>query len=67
MATILDEAEGQYFLERFDDGLYKTLLNPTRDFVKSVFTNMGGKILKEKIKIFVVKYQIQQTVVYLDA
>ena len=48
MATILDEAEGQYFLERFDDGLYKTLLNPTRDFVKSVFTNMGGKVLTEK-------------------
>lgn len=48
MATILDEAEDQYFLERFDDGLYKTLLNPTRDFVKSVFTNMGGKVLKEK-------------------
>ena len=48
MATILDEAEGQYFLERFDDGLYSTLLNPSRDFVKSVFTNMGGKVLTEK-------------------
>lgn len=48
IATILDEAEGQYFLERFDDGLYNTLLNPSRDFVKSVFTNMGGKVLTEK-------------------
>tara|TARA_B110001450_G_scaffold7378_1_gene7530 strand:- start:63 stop:1121 length:1059 start_codon:yes stop_codon:yes gene_type:complete len=48
IATILDEAEGQYFLERFDDGLYKTLLSPSRDFVKSVFTNMGGKVLTEK-------------------
>ena len=48
LATILDEAEGQYFLERFDDGLYKTLLSPSRDFVKSVFTNMGGKVLTEK-------------------
>ena len=39
----------RYFsIERFDNGLYKTLLNPSRDFVKSVFSNMGGKVLTEK-------------------
>jgi|TARA_B110000977_G_C11041921_1_gene479172 hypothetical protein len=48
LKSILEEAEGQYFLERFDDGLYKTLVSPPRDFVKSVFSNMGGKVLTEK-------------------
>lgn len=46
--NIIEEAEDKYFLERFDNGLYKTLLNPSRDFVKSVFSNMGGKVLTEK-------------------
>ncbi len=46
--SIIEEAEDKYFLERFDNGLYETLLNPSRDFVKSVFSNMGGKVLTEK-------------------
>jgi len=47
--SVLEEAEELYFLEKFDDGLYKTLLNPNKDFVKIVHSNMGGKVLSEKI------------------
>ena len=48
LASIVEDAEELYFLEKFDDGLYKTLLNPNKDFVKIIYSNMGGKVLTEK-------------------
>ena len=49
IASIVKGAEELYFLEKFDDGLFKTLLNPSKDFVKIVYSNMGGKVLTEKV------------------
>ena len=46
--SILEDAKELYFLEKFDEGLFKTLLNPNKDFVKVVYTNMGGGKLTEK-------------------
>lgn len=40
---ILEEAEEIYFIEKFDEGFYETLANPSDDFIKIVFKNMGGK------------------------
>ena len=51
---ILEDAEEQYFLEKFDNGLFETLNKPNNDFIKLVYNNMGGKRISEKIskKIF---------------
>ena len=51
---IIEEAEEMHFLDKFDDALFKSLSKPSDNFIKDVFTNMGGKVLvkktKEKIK-----------------
>tara|TARA_B100000767_G_C19719327_1_gene516501 strand:- start:206 stop:1243 length:1038 start_codon:yes stop_codon:yes gene_type:complete len=51
---ILEEAEEIYFLEKFEEGLFKTLYKPSDDFVKLVFNNMGGKRITKRVsdKIF---------------
>ena len=48
ISSIVEDAEELYFLEKFDDALFKTILNPNKDFVKIVYNNMGGKVLNEK-------------------
>lgn len=47
--SILEEAEEIYFLEKFDDALYEALVNPSDDFIKSVYNNMGGKRMTDKV------------------
>jgi len=47
--SILEEAEEIYFLEKFDDALYEALVNPSDDFIKVVYNNMGGKRMTDKV------------------
>lgn len=46
---ILEEAEEIHFIEKFDEGLFEALSNPSDEFVKIVFKNMGGKRTSEKV------------------
>lgn len=51
---IIDEASEIYFLYKFDEALFKTLNKPSVEFIKIVYSNMGGKRMSDKIneKIF---------------
>ena len=46
---ILNEAEEIYFINSFDDALYKTLSSPSDDLVKVIFKNMDGKRMNDSI------------------
>ena len=46
---ILEDAEEIYFLEKFDNGLFKTLYKPNKDLIKLVYSNMGGNRISDKI------------------
>lgn len=48
--AILDEAQDIFFMEGFEDALFKELSNPSRDLVKAVFNHMNGKRLTESIE-----------------
>lgn len=45
---ILHDSEEIYFLDNFNNGLFKTLHKPERDFIKLVYTNMGGGKMMDK-------------------
>jgi len=47
--TILEVAEETYFLDYFDESLYHTLVNPSEDLIKIIYSNMGGKRKSDKI------------------
>ncbi len=47
---IIEEAEEIHFLDKFDDALFKSLANPNDDFIKDIYSNMGGKRLNPKTK-----------------
>jgi predicted type IV restriction endonuclease len=47
---IIEEAEEIHFLDKFDDALFKSLAHPSDDFIKDIYSNMGGKRLTPKIK-----------------
>ena len=47
--VILEEAEEVYFLDRFDEALYQILSNPGDDFIRIIYSNMGGKRLTTKV------------------
>lgn len=49
LKEILEEAEEIYFLNQFDEGLYKVLANPPENFLKEIYINMGGKRASEKV------------------
>lgn len=49
MKDILEDAEEIYFLEKFDNGLFKTLYKPNKEFIKLVYSNMGGNRMSDKI------------------
>lgn len=48
--TIIEEAQELFFIEAFEDGLFNELNNPSKDFIKSIYTNMGGSRLTENIE-----------------
>lgn len=45
--SIVDEAQSLFFLEAFEEALFKELLEPTRDLVKAIHARMGGSRLNE--------------------
>lgn len=47
--AILEVAEEIYFLDKFDEALYETLVNPSDELIKSIHNNMGGKRKKDKV------------------
>ena len=47
--SIIEDAEETYFLESFDEALFKTLYKPKKELIKLVYDNMGGKRLTDKI------------------
>ena len=47
---IIESAQELFFLEGFEDALYKELANPSRDFVKALFAHMNGSRLTESIE-----------------
>ena len=47
---IIEEAEEIHFLDKFDDALFKSLAQPSDDFIKDIYSNMGGKRLTPKTK-----------------
>lgn len=48
--SIVESAQDSFFLEGFEEALFKELLNPSREFVKAIFSHMNGKKLTEKIE-----------------
>lgn len=49
LKDVIQEAEDVYFLEKFDDALYDTLVNPDDDFIKIIYKKMGGKRLTSSV------------------
>lgn len=47
---IIDQAQESFFMEGFEEALYKELSNPSRDLVKAIFNHMNGKRLTESIE-----------------
>ena len=47
---IIEEAEEIHFLDKFDDALFESLAKPSDDFIKDIYSNMGGKRLNPKTK-----------------
>jgi hypothetical protein len=47
---ILLEAEEIHFIENFDKAFFETLRNPSSDFIKLIYKNMGGKRISEQIE-----------------
>ena len=46
---IVEDAEEIYFLEKFEEGLFKTLHKPSEEFIKLIFGNMGGKRISKRV------------------
>ncbi len=47
---IIEEAYEIYFLENFESALFKELSEPSDEFIKAVYKNMGGKSLRAKTR-----------------
>jgi len=48
--TIIDNAQELFFIESFEEALFKELEKPSKDFIKSVYSRMGGARLTENIE-----------------
>ena len=44
---IIQNAQDLFFLEGFEEALFNELSNPSREFIKSIYANMGGSRLNE--------------------
>lgn len=51
MNSILEEAEEIYFLDNFEEGFAKELSSPSRDFIKAIYSNMGGNRMSDKQEV----------------
>jgi hypothetical protein len=48
--AIVEDAQEVFFIENFEDALYKEFSNPSREFVKAIYSKMNGGRLTEKIE-----------------
>jgi len=48
---ILEEAQEFYFLNKFGDAFFEELLNPSDEFIRSIFTRMGGQRMTDTSKV----------------
>ena len=51
MNSILEEAEEIYFLDNFEEAFAKELSSPSRDFIKAIYSNMGGNRMSDKQEV----------------
>jgi hypothetical protein len=48
--AIIDSAQESFFLERFEEGMFKELSKPSKEFIKAIFSHMEGANLTENIE-----------------
>ncbi|WP_339887023.1 type I restriction enzyme HsdR N-terminal domain-containing protein [uncultured Flavobacterium sp.] len=48
--NIIESAQETFFMEGFEEALFKELASPSRDFVKAIFSHMNGSRLTENIE-----------------
>ncbi len=51
MNSIIEEAEEIYFLDNFEEAFAKELSSPSRDFIKAIYSNMGGNRMSDKQEV----------------
>ncbi|MEK0439676.1 MAG: hypothetical protein RLZZ504_592 [Bacteroidota bacterium] len=47
---IIEDAQDVYFMQRFEKAFIDELIEPSEDWIKSIYARMGGKRLTESIK-----------------
>lgn len=50
ISQIIEAAQDLFFLEGFEEALFKELINPSREFIKAIFSHMSGRKLTENIE-----------------
>lgn len=50
VSIIIEDAQELFFIESFEKALFKELAEPSKDFIKAVYSNMGGVRLTENIE-----------------
>lgn len=68
---VLESAQEMFFLEGFEDALFKELADPSREFIKAIYSRMGGtrmgdsteKQIKELINSVSVKTALENLII----
>ncbi|MCB9261576.1 MAG: type I restriction enzyme HsdR N-terminal domain-containing protein [Flavobacteriales bacterium] len=47
---IIDNAQDSFFMEGFEEALFKELANPSKEFTKAIFAHMNGNRMTENIE-----------------
>ncbi len=50
LKDIIDKAQDSFFLESFEEALYKEISKPSKEFIKAIFAHMNGNKLTENIE-----------------
>jgi predicted type IV restriction endonuclease len=48
---IIDSAQDSFFMEGFEEALFKELVKPSKEFIKAIFAHMNGSRMTESIEI----------------
>lgn len=48
--SIIETAQDLFFMEGFEEALFKELANPSKEFIKAVFSHMNGSRMTESIE-----------------
>lgn len=48
--SVIDKAQESFFMEGFEEALFKELANPSKEFTKAIFTHMNGSRMTENIE-----------------